>query len=106
MRAALSFRLNFCLLPFYFCLLSASAAARGRLLRVLGLAECAARLLGLVVFAVALVEGDEAFEDGACAGLHSERGLVVFDCVAVALLNLKDGGELEVRVVLVRGDGE
>src|ERR1043166_1830990 len=94
-----------CFPPSTFCL-SASAAARGRLLRVLGLAECAAGLVGFVVLAVALVEGNEAFEDGGGAGLYAERGLVVADGVAVALLVFEYGGELEVRVVLVRGGGE
>src|SRR5829696_4273785 len=70
--------------PTAFCVLPAAdrasaAAAGGGLLGVLGLAECAAGGVGLVAGAGALVERDEAFEDGAGARLEAESGLVVLD---------------------------
>src|SRR5215213_2585089 len=87
-------------------LVAAASAARRGLLRVLGLAEGAAGGVGLVALARALVERDEAFEYGGRAGLHRERGLVVLDGIAVAAVVFEYGGELEVRVVVVRGDDE
>src|SRR5687768_18319031 len=85
---------------------SAPAAAGGGLLRVLRLTEGAAGGVGLVARAGALVERDEAFEDGARAGLEPERGLVVFDRLLVAPLVFENARELEVRVVLARAARE